>query len=172
MPKIPTTKQDSDSTSTSGPKASGSPPNVLKRNQVCIDLGLHSTLPNAAPLLLTHTIVSVLLGLSPMSQTQTGMSSLLTMGELCVCSRASLQKWYSDHVVVSHRDALFTFFPLAIPSVTRRDLARHASDLTRMLSRTPPVVWSFQSTRNARSMKVLVAFSIVLLQCSISNLTK
>ena len=60
-------------------------------------------------------------------------------------------------------------FPLPIPPATRRDLALRVSDLTRMLSPMLHVVRPFQSTRNARSMKVLVVFLIVLLQCSVSN---
>ena len=49
-------------------------------------------------------------------------------------------------------------FPLPIPPATRRDLARRVSDLTRMLSPMLHAVRPFQSTRNARSMKVLVVF--------------
>ena len=44
-----------------------------------------------------------------MSQTQTGTPPL-TMCEPYVCSPTSLQKWYLGHIIVPHRDRLFTFF--------------------------------------------------------------
>jgi hypothetical protein len=102
MPKTPVMKQDS--ASASGPMGSGSHPNVLKRNQVRIDFGFGAgfTLRGTgrhSPLTLHH----------PLSRLVTNVAGVNWYVVLTSCMTfflyflidISLQKWYSDQIVVS-----------------------------------------------------------------------
>lgn len=112
MPKISTTKQDSASISPSGPKTSGTHPNVLKRNQVCAQSisggGFVSPLPNAAPHFRSHSVVVCPYPYRPATNVADANWYVHPLTHARCVHQRLCRNGTSDHIIVPRRDALFT----------------------------------------------------------------